>query len=402
MAVVLSRMIPHLHLRLSALQFLQFFIWGSWFVTAGTYLQQTLGFSGLEVGMVYGTTAIAATISPFLLGVVADRFLSVEKLLGMLHLVGGVLLFTLAKLQTFEVFYPVMLVYVLCYLPTFSLSNSLCFHHIEDTKRDFPRVRVWGTISWILAGLLIGWLDVENQALPFKIAAVCSVLQGLYAFTLPATPPQERQENLLQSLRGPDMQALFRDQSLIVMIAAIAMICIPSAYYYSFVNSFLNEQGVVNAAGKMGLGQITEIIFMLSLPWFFRKLRLKTILFIGLLSWGLRYGCFIIGLHYGSELWYLIGLLFHGGAYIFSMLSAQIYLDTRVPKHLRSTGQGFYSLLTLGIGVFIGSYIAGQSVTSHTLGPKVHDWAQIWWFPCWFGIAVAILFWLTFKGKQRA
>lgn len=395
-------MVPHLHLRLSVLQFLQFFIWGSWFVTAGTYLQKTLGFSGLEVGMVYGTTAIAATISPFLLGVLADRFFSVEKLLGFLHLIGGALLFTLSQLQTFELFYPAMLLYVLCYLPTFSLSNSLCFHHITDTKRDFPKVRVWGTISWILAGFLIGWLEVEDQALPFQISAATSVLQGLYAFTLPSTPPQKRKENLWQSLRSPEMQALFRDRSLIVMIGAIALICIPTSYYYSFVNLFLNEQGISNAAGKMSIGQMTEILFMLTIPWFFRIWRLRTIIFIGLLAWGVRYGCFIIGIHQNSELWFIIGLLFHGVAYIFSMLSAQIYLDTRVPEHLRSTGQGFYSLITLGIGVFIGSYIAGQSVTQNTLASGMHDWVQIWWFPCWFGIAVAIAFLVLFKGRQRA
>lgn len=395
-------MVPYLHLRLSTLQFLQFFIWGSWFVTAGTYLQKTLGFTGLEVGMVYGTTAIAATISPFILGLLADRFFSVEKLLGVLHLIGGVLLFILSELHTFELFYPVMLVYVLCYLPTFSLSNSLCFHHIADTKRDFPRVRVWGTISWILVGLLIGWLQVEDQALPFQIAAGASALQGLYAFTLPSTPPQKHRENLWQSLRGPEMQALFRDRSLIVLIAAIALICIPSSYYYSFVNLFLNEQGVANAAGKMSIGQITEILFMLTIPWFFRIWRLRTIVFIGLLCWGVRYGCFIIGIHQASEAWFIVGLLFHGVAYIFSMLSAQIYLDTRVPEHLRSTGQGFYSLLTLGIGVFIGSYVAGQSVSKHTLTSGLHDWAQIWWFPCLFGIAVAFAFLILFKGRQRA
>lgn len=395
-------MIPQLHLRLSVLQFLQFFIWGSWFVTAGTYLQQTLGFSGLQVGMIYGTTAIAATTSPFLLGILADRFFAIEKLLALLHISGGGLLFLLSQVQQFHWFYPLMLVYVLCYLPTFSLSNALCFHHIADTKRDFPKIRVWGTISWILVGFLIGWLDVEDQALPFQIAAICSVIAGLYAFTLPTTPPQPRQESLLQSLRGPEIQTLLRDRSLMVMVFAIALICIPSSYYYSFVNSFLNEQGVANAAGKMSFGQITEIIFILALPWFFRIWRLRTILFMGLFIWGIRYACFIIGIHYESETWYIVGLSMHGAAYVLSMLTAQIYLDTRVPKHLRSTGQGFYSLLTLGVGVFIGSYIAGQMVSNHTLADGTHDWSQIWLFPAWFGVVVAILFLFLFKGRQKA
>lgn len=386
--------------RLSILQFLQFFIWGSWFVTAGTYLQSTLGFSGLEVGMVYGTTAIAATISPFLLGVLADRFFSIEKLLFILHLLGAVLLYALSTAQTFAWFYPLVLLYVLCFLPTFSLTNALCFHHIQDTKRDFPRIRVWGTLSWILVGLLVSWLQVEDQAFIFLLAAGCSVVQAFYTLTLPATPPQKQKENLWQSLRGPEMQALFRDRSLIVMIGALALICIPSSYYYSFVNPFLNEFGVSNAAGKMALGQVTEIIFMLALPWLFLRFRLKYIIFVGLLAWGLRYGCFILGIHYASEAWLMLGIGLHGTAYICSMLSAQIYLDTRVPVHLRGTGQGFYSLLTLGIGVFVGSTIAGQAVSTHTLVNQAHDWVQIWWFPTWFGVVVAFGFLWLFKGEK--
>jgi nucleoside transporter len=396
-------MLKKLHFRLSVLQFLQFFIWGSWFVTAGTYLLQTLSFSGREVGMVYGTTAIAATITPFLVGVLADRFFSIEKLLFILHLVGGGLLFTLSFVKDFSLFYPLMLVYVMCYLPTFSLSNALCFHHINDTKKDFPRVRVWGTISWIIAGLFVSWLKVEDQALPFQIAATCSVLQAFYCLTLPPTPPQPNTGiGLWQSLNEPEVKTLLRDSSLVIMVISIGLICIPHSYYYSFVNPFLNEMGVVNAAGKMSLGQVSEIIFMLSLPWFFKIWRLKTILFIGLFVWGARYGLFILGIHFQSEWWFIAALSLHGLAYIFSMLSAQIYLDSRVPVHLRSTGQGFYSLLTLGLGVFIGSYIAGEQVSYYTLDNGLHDWASIWLFPAVFGIAVSILFWLFFRGRQKA
>lgn len=396
-------MAKNLHLRLSFMQFLQFFIWGSWFVTAGTYLLETLSFTGRQVGMVYGTTAIAATISPFVIGILADRFFSVEKLLFILHLLGGVLLFTISCVQDFSVFYPLMLLYVMCYLPTFSLSNSLCFHHLTDTKKDFPRVRVWGTVAWIIAGLIIGWLQVEDQALPFQIAAVCSIVQAFYCLSLPATPPKPKTGiSLWQSLREPEVKALIRDPSLIVMVVAIGLICIPSAYYYSFVNPFLNEVGVVNAAGKMSLGQVSEILFMLTLPWFFRIWRLKTIIFVGLFVWGARYGFFILGIHFEQEWWYILGLCFHGLAYIFSMLSAQIYLDTRVPSHLRSTGQGFFSFLTLGLGVFIGSYLAGEQVSHYTHVDQSHNWAAIWQLPTIIGVLVAIGFWVFFKGKQKA
>jgi nucleoside transporter len=395
-------MIKNLYPRLAILQFLQFLIWGSWFVTAGTYLQQTLGFSGREVGMIYGTTAIAATITPFLVGLLADRFFAIEKLLSLLHLAGGILLFVLSFLTTFSWFYPVMLVYVMCYLPTFSLSNALCFHHLTDIKRNFPRIRVWGTVAWVLVGLVIGWLRVEDQALPLQIAAVGSLLQSVYCLTLPHTPPQKQSSNLWQTLRGPEIQQLLRDPSLVVLIISIAFICIPSAYYYSFVNSFLNEQGVTNAAGKMALGQVTEIIFMLALPWFFQRWRLKTIVFVGLLAWGLRYGLLILGVYFHSEWWFIAGISLHGLAYIFSMLSAQIYLDMRVPVHLRSTGQGFYSLLTLGLGVFIGSSIAGESVSYFTLADGTHNWPAVWLLPTCIGVVVALAFWVFFKGRQKA
>ncbi len=393
-----------LYVRLSFLQFLQFFIWGSWFVTAGTYLLETLQFSGREVGMVYGTTAIAATLSPFLLGLLADRYFSSEKLLSVLHFLGGGLLFYLSKVDHFSLFYPVMLLYVLCFLPTFSLAHGLCLHHITDTNKDFPKVRVWGTISWILAGLLISWLKVEKEVLPLEIAAGFSILQGVYCLTLPKTPPSPQEgKNFFQSLFDPEIRALFKDRSFVVMIVALTLICIPSSYYYSFVNPFLNEMGVTNAAGKMAIGQVTEIVLMLALPFFLLRFSFRNILFIGLLSWGIRYGVFIIGIEWNSELLYMIGIALHGVAFVFAMFSAQIYMDKKVPTHLRNTAQGFYTLLTLGFGVFIGSYIAGETVSIYTFDSNLHDWAAIWLLPAVIGVVVALGFWRLFgSGKMEA
>ena len=396
-------MVDNIHLRLSIMQFLQYFIWGSWFVTAGTYLLENLSFNGREVGLVYGSTAIAATISPFLLGILADRFFSAEKMLAILHFVGGGVLFGLSFVQNFIWFYPLMLLYVLCYMPTFSLSNSLCFHHIADAKRDFPRVRVWGTVSWILAGLLVGYLQIEDQPLPFRIAAACSIVQGFYCLTLPHTPPLRKAgSKVLQSIFGPEIRQLLRDRSFSVIILSIGFIAIPASFYYSFVNPFLNEVGVVNAAGKMALGQVTEIVLMLSLPWFFRILKLKTILFMGLFIWGARYALLIVGLELGNEIWYLLALALHGAAFIFSQLTAQIYLDTKVPAHLRSTAQGFYSLLTLGLGVFVGSWIAGETVTFYTLVDGSHQWKNIWLVPTFFGIVVSLIFYFTYQTKKAS
>lgn len=397
-------MVISLYVRLSILQFIQLFIWGSWFVTAGTYLLETLQFSGRQVGLVYGTIAIAATVSPFFLGYLADRFFAADKLLVILHILGGFLLYSLSFQTDFTWFYSILLLYTFCFIPTFSLANALCFHHLPDAKRDFPRVRVWGTIAWILVGLLIGYLRIEPTVTPIKIAAGVSFLQAIYCITLPTTPPsaQAKSNNFLSAFRGPEISQLLRDRNFQVMVLAIGLICIPSAYYYSFVNPFLNEIGVENAAGKMSLGQATEIILMLALPWFFRIWRLKTIIFVGLLCWGARYGFFMLGLNWEQEWLHMIGIALHGAAYIFAMLSAQIYLDTRVPAHLRSTAQGFFTLLTVGLGALIGAFIAGEAVSYHTLEGGLHNWYSIWQLPAWFGVVTALVFWWQFKGKDKA
>lgn len=400
---IFGPMTRNLQARLSILQFLQYYIWGSWFVTAGTYMLNTLDFSGREVGLVYASNAVAATITPFFLGILADRYFSAEKMLSFLHIIGSVLLFTSSFLTEFRWFYPVILIYVLCYYPTFSLSNALCFHHVSDSKADFPKVRVWGTIAWIIAGIVVGGLDLELGAWPIRIAAVTSLIHGLYSLTLPSTPPQaQKTTNFLQAVFDPELKKVLSDKSLLILLISIGLICVPTSYYYSFVNPFLNEMGIHNAAGKMALGQVTEIVLMLSLPWVFTKWRLKTILFIGLFTWGARYGLFVLGIPNNLEWLYLTGLLLHGVAFVFSTLSAQIYLDTKVPTHLRSTAQGFYSFLSLGLGAFIANIVAGEFVNYYTFPNGNHNWEVIWMVPTVFGIGVSFLFWFFFRSKRKA
>lgn len=396
-------MFAPLHLRLSVLMFLQFFLWGSWFVTTGTYLLETLHFSGRQVGLVYGTSAIAATVSPFILGVLADRLFAAERLLALLHLLGGGVMLAMSFSTGFGLFYPLVLLYMLCYLPTFGLANALSFHHLEDVKGQFPRIRVWGAIGWIVAGLLVSYLGVETEVVPLRIAAATSVVQGLYCLTLPNTPPSAaRVGKGLRGLLGPEVRDLLRERSFVVLLLSLMLICIPSAYYYSFVNPFLNEVGESNAAGKMAIGQVTEVVFMLALPWVFRQLRLKVILFWGLLAWGLRYGCFWLAGLPGLHGLIYVGIGLHGPAFIFSMLAAQIYLDTRTPRHLRSTAQGFYSLLTLGLGALLGAYIAGETVHAFTMPAGGHDWPRIWQVPTIWGVVVAVGFLLFFRSRDKA
>ena len=392
-----------LQIRLSLLQVLQFFIWGSWFVTGGTYMLETLQFSGREVGLVYLNFSIAATVTPLFMGVLADRLFSAEKLLAVLHLLGGGFLFLASTITDFTWFNIVILLYVLCYLPTFALSNSLCFHHIKDTKKDYPKVRVWGTISWIVAGLMVSYLNIENQVTPFVIAASCSVFQAAYCLTLPSTPPTPRPKtNFIDSMIGPEIRELFKERSFSILVICIGLICIPLSYYYSFVNPFLNEIGIENAAAKMTIGQMVEIVLLLALPWFFKVWRFKTIIFIGMFVWGARYGLFILGYQYDMEWLLIIGIAVHGIAYIFSMLSAQIYLDTIVPTHLRSTAQGFFSLLTMGLMALVGTAIAGETVNAYTNSDGTHNWEMIWMLPFIFGVAVSFVFWYFFRSKIKA
>lgn len=395
-------MLKKLLIKLSVLQFLQFFIWGSWFVTAGTFFLQNLHFSGREVALIYASFSIAATITPVFLGLLADKVFAVERLLSFLHFVGAGLLLAMSYTTEFYPFYGLMFIYVLCYVPTFSLSSSMCFHHIEDIKKDFPKVRVWGSIAWIAASSLVGFLNIEDQNIPFKIAAFTSLLLSVYSLFLPHTPPQDSSEpNLWQSLKSKEVRSLVKNKALVVMLVCVGLICIPVSYYYSFVNSFLNEVGVQNAASKMALGQAVEIILMLMLPMFFRVMRFKTIIFIGLLLWGVRYGLFMAGYTYSLEWLLIIGLLLHGFAFIFAQLSVQMYMDTKVPVSLRSTAQGFFSLLTMGVMAIIGAAIAGEFVVANVLQDGTHDWYAIWMFPCIFGICVAFLFYALFKDKSK-
>jgi len=387
-----------LYARLSLLQFLEHFVLGSWVVTTGTYLLEALEFSGRQVDLVYSGIALAAMISPFLVGVVADRIVASERLLGSLHLSGGLVMLGLTQLELFRWFYPLFLLYALLIIPTMALSTAFCFHHITDARREFPRIRVWGTLGWVLAGVLISWLGAEATALPLRTAAVSSLLLGLYAFSLPHTPPGGGSKSI-RNFFGPEIMALLRRRDIAVLVAALGFIAIPSGFYYSFTNSFLTEIGMEGAAGKMALGQVSEIVFMLAMPLFFRLLRIRYIIFMGLLAWGSRYAFFSFG-DIGDQSWMLYtGILLHGMAFNFTVLATQIFLDQTVPTSLRSTTQGFISFLSQGIGGLTGAYLAGEVVDWYTLPDQTHMWSSIWLVPASVGGLVAFFFLLGFRRR---
>jgi len=387
-------------IKLSAMMFLQYFVWGAWYVTMGTWLGQTLHFSGEQIGLAAGTTALAAMISPFFIGMVADRFLATERILGGLHLLGAVVLFLASTQQTFGPFYAVLLVYALCYMPTLALSNSISFHQMTDPEREFPPIRVLGTIGWIVAGWVIGTLGLEATAVPLRIAAAGSAALGLFCFVLPHTPPQKKSRVTLGDVLGLDALGLMRERSFAVFVLGSFLVCIPLQFYYAFANLFLNQIQVSNAAAKMTFGQMSELFFMLVMPWFFRRLGVKYMLLVGMAAWATRYALFAYGDN-GALVWMLYGgILLHGICYDFFFVTGQIYVDQRAPANVRAAAQGFIAFVTLGVGMLIGSWVSGRVVDAYAIDAQSHDWHGIWLVPAGMALAVLVLFALFFRAGE--
>jgi nucleoside transporter len=395
-------MTSSVRVKLSALMFLQYFVWGAWYVTMGTWLGETLHFSGEQIGLAAGTTALAAMISPFFVGMVADRFMATERILAALHVLGGAILFFAASRTSFSGVYGALLVYTLCYMPTLALSNSLSFRQMRDPGVEFPPIRVLGTIGWIVAGLLIGTLGLEATAAPLRLAGGASILLGLFCLALPHTPPLEKSTSrraTWSDILGLDALKLLGERSFAVFVLGSFLICIPLQFYYAFANLFLNELHVTNAAGKMTLGQMSEIFFMLVMPWFFRRLGVKWMLLVGMLAWTARYAFFAFG-NNAELVWMLYGgILLHGICYDFFFVTGQIYVDQKAPGDLRAAAQGFIAFVTLGVGMFIGSWASGRVVDAFVVGTG-HEWNRIWLVPAAGAALVFVLFAVFFRSTD--
>ena len=380
--------------------FLQFFVWGAWFVTLGTYLN-SLGFTATDIGSAYLTNNIGAIIAPFFVGMIADRFFASEKVIAVMHLFGAVVLYYVSTLSQANEVILWLLVYNACYMSTLALANSIGFAQMEKPEAQFPRVRVWGTIGWIVAGLSITFVlagntaNVEATSLPMKMAAAFSVLLGLYCFTLPHTPPAGKGKKVtIGDIVGVEALSLLKDRSFAVFAISSLLICIPLAFYYSFANLYLNELGMEGVAAKMTLGQMSEAVFMVAMPFFFLRLGVKWMLLVGMLAWVLRYGLFAYGSIDLVGMLYL-GILLHGVCYDFFFVTGQIYIDRQASKEIRASAQGFITLLTYGAGMAIGTYLAGNVVDAYVVEGG-HDWQTIWLIPCIFAAVIAIVFSFVF------
>jgi nucleoside transporter len=392
-----------IRIKLSFMMFLEFFIWGAWFVTLGTYLLHNLKTSGTQVGVAFLTQSIGAIVAPFIIGLIADRFFSAQKILGVLHLLGAALLYLASTATDFGAFYPYILVYMIIYMPTLALVNSVSFRQMKNPQKEFALIRVFGTAGWIIAGLTIGWLNWEqsgNLVLTFKTAAAASAILGLFSFTLPPTPPIKKAGKVtIGDMVGLDALRLLKNKSYLVFFLASIAICIPLAFYYGFTNPFLNELGVKSAAGIQTLGQGSELLFMVAIPFFFVRLGVKKMLAIGMLAWVLRYIFFAYG-DIGPNYWMLLaGIILHGVCYDFFFVTGQIYTDNLAGERFKSAAQGFITLATYGVGMLIGTLISGRIFDSYQNVNGTHNWKVIWLIPAGIAGAVLLFFIIFFRDK---
>jgi nucleoside transporter len=390
--------------KLSLMMFLEFFIWGAWFVTLGTYLVQSLRTTGTQVGVAFLTQSVGAIVAPFIIGLIADRFFSAQKILGVLHLLGAGLLWLASQATDFSAFYPYILTYMILYMPTLALVNSISFRQMQNPQKEFAPIRVLGTLGWIVAGLTIGWLNWEQNGalgLTFKMAAGASLILGLFSFTLPATPPIKKEGTTgIGDLLGLEAIGLLKNRSYLIFFLASIAICVPLSFYYGFTNLFLNEAGMKSAAGVQSLGQVSEVLFMLLIPVFFVRLGVKKMLAIGMLAWVIRYLFFAYG-NGDSTYWMLIaGIVLHGICYDFFFVTGQIYTDNLAGEQSKSAAQGFITLATYGVGMLIGSLLSGQIVDANQITSTTHDWHTIWLIPAAIAAAVLLLFVLLFKDQN--
>ncbi|TDQ16264.1 nucleoside transporter [Algoriphagus boseongensis] len=401
---------PTTKFRLSLMMFLEFFVWGSWYVTMGTFLGNNLAAKDQDISLAFSTQSLGAIIAPFVVGLIADRYFQAQKILGVIHILGAGLMYLLYSSKEFSGFFPFLLIYMILFMPTLALVNSISFNQMKSPEKEFSVIRVWGTIGWIAAGILISYLAWDSQEglangllkNTWIMASFVSLALGIYSFTLPSTPPRAKRsgEFKLSEALGLDALALLKHKNYAIFFLSSILICIPLAFYYQNASPFLTEIGVENSTGKMTIGQISEVLFMLALPVFFSRFGLKKTLIVAMLAWAIRYVFFAFG-DADSGVWMLmVGIALHGVCYDFFFVSGQIYTDSHAGEKFKSSAQGLITLATYGVGMLIGFWAAGQ-ISNYFLNTEgFHDWKSIWLIPAGISLLVLLFFISFFKSEE--
>ncbi|MDI1325059.1 MAG: nucleoside permease [Algoriphagus sp.] len=396
--------------QLSIMMFLEFFVWGSWFVTMGTFLGTNLQANDQDISLAFATQSFGAIIAPFVVGLIADRFFHAQRILGFIHLAGAALMYGLYVSTDFAGFFPILLAYMILFMPTLALVNSISFNQMKDPAKEFSVIRVWGTIGWITAGVLISYLSWDSQEglkegllrNTWLMAAIVSLVLGLFSFTLPATPPRAKTSDSfkLSEVLGLDALALLKHKNFAIFFVSSILICIPLAFYYQNASPFLTEIGVENSTGKMAFGQISEVLFMLALPIFFSRFGIKKTLIVAMAAWAIRYVFFAFGDANEGVWMLLVGIVLHGICYDFFFVSGQIYTDSHAGVRYKSSAQGLITLATYGIGMLIGYWAAGNISNFYLDADGNHDWKSIWMIPAGISVLV-LLFFIAFFKKEK-
>ncbi len=391
--------------RLSIMMFLQFFIWGAWYATGGNYMK-THGMANV-IYLAYMTSAVGAIISPFFLGMIADRFFPVQKVLGIMHILSGIFVFSApffaeGSFISAPLFLGFLLLHMLCYMPTVNLAAATAFHILDNREKQFPLIRLFGTLGWITAGIIVSkLLKGDTTAMPMRISGIGGILMGFYSFTLPHIPPSGTGKKIsFRDVIGADAFAKLKSRSFIIFIISLLLISLPFAAYFSYVPVFLQSANIANPAFKMTFGQMSEIIFLLVLPWFFARFGLKWVLLTGMLAWATRYALFALAAPDAVGWMIMAGILLHGCCYDFVYVAGQIYIDKKATPDIRAQAQGLFVIVSYGVGQGLGTLAAGGIFNSIMAnGISLNNWQRFWIIPLLFSAVVTILFIFGFREK---